>query len=269
MSRKTKGAIVKRSVISRLGAVVAGVLLLSPLAACGTPPAKPKISAAFGNTLLTSPAGIFAGTNANFTYRASGIPRGGSIFLQKASLSGTAIKWSNVSQLDVQPLGSGTIIRAPFGRNTYRLGVFDAHGKGLTSAPLPLDVYKAFTFSELTTRKEQTLEYAPGKTFPYVFQAEIFIENTSCRVLGKVSVFNNSALARRFEFAQTIKGKTKSSIFTILGNPNKDGPQFLFKTGQLLTLGEDLDLHILDNDRYGGNVYADGGALCLTDTGGF
>ncbi|MCW2547951.1 MAG: hypothetical protein JWN96_2411 [Mycobacterium sp.] len=259
----------KRLVLSRLGAAVAGMLLLTPLVSCGPPP-PPKISAAFGKLTYAAPGpGIGSGQNANFTYKASGVPSGGSIFLQKASLSGATIRWSNVSQLDVIPLGSGTIIRPAFGRNAYRVGVFDAHGKGLTSAPLALDVYKRFTFAELTTRPVQTVKFGSGLDFKYVFQAEIFLENTSCRALGALDLFNNSSTPRKFEFAQTIKGKTTSHISVLDANPTHNIVNSLFYYGQSITPGEDLDLHILDNDIYGSNVYGNGSATCLTDTGEF
>jgi hypothetical protein len=265
----TKGAIVKRLVLSRLGAAVAGMLLLTPLVSCGPPP-PPKISAAFGKLTYAAPGpGLDSGQNATFTYKASGVPSGGSIFLQKAAISGATIRWSNVSQLDVLPVGSGTIIRPPFGRDTYRLGVFDAHGKGLTSAPLTVDVYKDFTFAQLTTRREQTVNTGGGFAFKYVFQAEIVLENTSCRALGALELFNNSSIPRKFEFAQTIKGKRTSDISVLEANPTRNNIRSLFYYGQSITPGEDLDFHVLDNDIYGSNVYGNGSATCLTDTGEF
>jgi hypothetical protein len=262
---------VKRSLTGRIGAVVAGVLLLSPLAACTPTPAPPKITAAFGKLTFPAPEpGAAIGDSPGFTYKASGVPRGGSIFLQKASISGSAVKWSNVMQLNVSPLAAATIIRPPFGRNTYRVGIFDAHGKGLTSALLPLDVYEFFTFNELTARPIELLVYAPNKNFPYVFQDAISFDDTSCRNLGPLNVFNDSDVPRRFEFSQTVAGKAKSVIFPIGQNPHRSGHNVLFAAGQPLTLGENFDLQILDNAADGSNVFGgNGSADCLTDTGSF
>jgi hypothetical protein len=262
---------VKRSTLSRLGAAVTGILLLSPLVAC-TPPAPPKITAAFGQPVLPAPgAGILAGENADFTYRASGVPSGGRIFLQKASLSGATVRWSNVSQLNVKALGTGTIIRPPFGVSTYRLGIFDAHGKGLASAPLPLNVYKGFSYSDLTKRNEETLNYGQGKTFNWVFQGTIDIDNTSCRLLAPLQIFNSAFRAGQFEFTQTINGKTTTATTAIAANNfEANPPQTLFPNSQLLTLGEEFVLHIVDSQPNSTAIYGGNGlALCLTDTGSF
>jgi hypothetical protein len=52
-------------------------------------------------------------------------------------------------------------------------------------------------------------------------------------------------------------------------NPTRNNIRTLFYDGQSITPGEDLDLHVLDNDIYGSTVYGNGSAMCLTDTGEF
>jgi hypothetical protein len=265
---------VKRLVGSRLGAAaVAGLLVLAPLAACTAPPPPkpPKVSWAFGKLQFAAPsAGITQGADAKFTYTASGVPKGGHIVLQKGTLSGGAIRWSKVSELQVSPVGSATIVQPPFGRNSFRLAVLDSKGKTLTSASHGLDVYRKFTFSQLTTRPEQTTTFTNGVPFKYVFKAEIFLENTSCGALTSVQLFNRSPRSREFEVTRIVGGKPKSEITVLQANPGFAFSNILYSNKSLLiTPGTDLDLRILDNDIYGSNVYGNGTALCLTDSGSF
>jgi hypothetical protein len=263
---------VKRSVRAWLGAAFAGIVVLAPVAACTAPPkpAPPKISWGFSGLSKSLGSGVFAGQSANFNYRASGVPRGGHIVLQKGALSGGGIRWSRVSELQVSPLGSGTILRPPFGRNTYRLAVLDSKGKALTGVAHGLDVYKSFTLSELTSRAEQQVAGSGGFIFKYIFTAAVVFENTSCRTIF-VDVFNkDSNSPRKIELAEAISGKSKTTTYNITANPSGNGVRLLFgKPGRTLSLGQDFDLHVLDNANYPTRVYGNGDAFCLTDTGEF
>jgi hypothetical protein len=249
------------------------MMLLAPLAACTAPskPAPPKISWGFSQLSIGAPrSGVFSGDSAKFIYKASGVPVGGHIVLQKAALSGGGIRWSKVSELQVSPLGSGTIIRPPFGRNTYRLAVLDSKGKARTAAVHGLDVYKDFSLSELTSRPVQKIVESSGFFFDYVFTAEVVFENTSCRTIW-VDLFNKATnAARKIEVSETIGGKLKRTTTVIDENSSGNAVRLLFgKTGHALSLGQDLDLHILDNNLFSTRVYGNGSAWCLTDTGEF
>lgn len=255
--------------VRRLGAAIVGATVLAATATACTVPPSPTITWGFTNLPLAAPApGVFAGDNASLTYTASNVPAGGQILLQKAGISNGALKWSNIEPLNRVHVGVATLPRPPLGRNTYRLAVTDAKGKLVASANHTLDVYDEFTFSQLTDRQEHTvlIPLGGGGTFPfkYVFQAEIFIEHTSCRMLNEVQLYTNGNLGRTLRVSDTVAGKTK--VEDLLADANGSISSI---TGHPLTIGEDLDLLVLDNNTLGDTAYGNGKATCFTDTGEF
>jgi hypothetical protein len=241
---------------------------MSTAVACTSPAPKPKIAWNFTDlTYQGAFAGASAGGDATFTYVASHVPAGDSILLQKASVSGGQLKWRTVSDLQVAPVGTSTVIRPPLGRNAYRIAVVDGKSRVLASAPHNLDVYKSFTFAELTTRPIQTVKLGNGLDFTYVFQAEIFLEHTSCRSLGEVDLFNKGTGARQFRVTDTVGNATASRTSAVPASTGSNIDAVFVRRS--VTVGEDLDLHILNNATLGTTIYGNGSATCFTDTGTF
>jgi hypothetical protein len=83
-------------------------------------------------------------------------------------------------------------------------------------------------------------------------------------------MLNRSNVTREIQISQTINGKSTSVTREMDPNPGFTGTHsFYGESRYQIAPGADLELHILDNDTLGSNVYGNGEAECLTDTGEF
>jgi hypothetical protein len=80
-------------------------------------------------------------------------------------------------------------------------------------------------------------------------------------------VRNNGTVARTVTITQTLGGHSTSMPTPI--NPGIAADLVTILRPLQLTPGENLDIQVLDNAKYGSTVYGDGDAFCFTDDGVF
>jgi hypothetical protein len=254
---------VKRSVLTRLFTLASVILLATVSAgACTVAPPPVKVSWNFQALSLPSPgAGIDAGDNAKFLYAVSNVPRGARVEIQRGVTSKSATTWTKVVDLAIQPLASGTLVKPPFGRNSYRVAVLDAHKKLLASATHTLDVYLPFTLGLLANRPLQTVSF-DMTTFAYYFQAEIDFARTSCRQLTGLTMLNKGTASRSLQV--TLANSPALTYTYGLSGGN------IFEAKPLATIpGQELDLQVLNNATLGNTMYVRGNAVCFTGNGNY
>jgi hypothetical protein len=260
-----------RSARRKLGALIGAAAIVTGVAsACGptpTPPPAAKADFSFEALTLKAPgAGINFFENASISYSASNVPKDATIVLQLETITGKAISWTAALNLPRQPLGRGVLQRPPFGRDTYRIAVLDHAGKVLTAKAHTLDVYEHFSLGLLTNRPRQ---FTPFPKFPneppfrYYFQDAIHFPRTSCRTLNEMEIYNKDVSSRLFQVVERQPGgKTRTENHII------DPGVTLFGTGPIQP-GDDLDLHVADNDDFGLTMFVQGNAVCFTGNGNY
>jgi hypothetical protein len=241
-------------------------------AACAAPAPAAKVSYRFDDlTFPTTGPGIKAGENAALIYSASNVPSGGKLVIQRGTTSGKSTKWATVLNLPRQSLGRATLTTPLFGRNTYRIAALDKAGKLLASAAHTLDVYHQVLFSDMIGQPERRQPIgSTGASFDYDFRGEVYVGNTTCRLITDIEAYNAGPSDRVLTVSHRLKDNFSTPMRSLVPvTQGRNLTNLYYPKGLPLTIGEDFDVNILDNDLYGATVYAQGAALCFTANGQF